>query len=324
LDEVVGPDLREEDFWSAADRSRPGLRAKIRRRRAKDDGRRVREAAPATVAPAAARHAKPSLRARAAAAWASEMAAMRALRSRPVGNGAAAAVPSTTDRRRKTFVMVGAGVAAVALLVAIGDAALRDGPPRQEAAGASADDGTELVSTGSGSASSDDVSDTVPSQIIDGPSAAPPKKVPRASKPAAAPAKATTTTAAPRPASPPTPPPARPTPAPAAPPTTAPRPTVPPTPPTTAPRPAAPKVDQFTATVASSPGGACAPLQWATTFRWATTNASTVAITGLLEPTQSNLSADGSKVVCRAIPTAPLGGWTLTATGPGGSSTATA
>jgi len=83
-------------------------------------------------------------------------------------------------------------------------------------------------------------------------------------------------------------------------------------------------VQSFTAKAASSPGGVCPPLQWATTFTWATTHASTVAITGLLEAPIDGLPGDGSRVVCRLLPTAPLGGWTLTASGAGGSATATA
>ena len=303
VDDVMGPDVGAEDFWAAADRSRSGRRAEVRPGRS-------------------------SLRARAAAAWTAEVTAMRALRSRSTPGAAAASGPAarSADRRKRVVVAV-ACVAALAALVAIGDAVRREGPPREAAAGA--DDGRdgELVSTGSGASSADPTArGTVPSEIIDAPLPKPPVKV-RAEQatPKATAAAATTTTTAPS-----GPKPAAPTPRPPAPatvPTTAaPRPATPPpaAPPTTAPKPPAPRVDSFTATAASKAGGDCPALQWATTFRWSTTAATSVAITGLLETAQRNLPADGTKVVCRALPAGPLGGWTLTATGPGGGTTATA
>jgi hypothetical protein len=299
VDDVMGPDVGAEDFWAAADRSRAGRRAEVR-------------------------PGRPSLRARAAAAWTAEVTAMRALRSRATPGAAAASGPAarSADRRKRVGVAV-ACVAALAALVAVGDAMRREGPPREAAAGA--DDGREgeLVSTGSDGSSADPTAGgTVPSEIIDAPLPEPPVKVRAAQTTPKAAAAASTTTIAPSAPKPASPTPRPPTPA-TVPTTTAPRPATPPpaAPPTTAPKPPAPRVDSFTATVASKAGGDCPALQWATTFRWSTTGATSVAITGLLETAQRNLPADGTKVVCRALPAGPLGGWTLTATGPGGTAT---
>lgn len=89
--------------------------------------------------------------------------------------------------------------------------------------------------------------------------------------------------------------------------------------------PAAPSVDSFTATPAANPGAAgCGPNEWATTFAWSTTDTTSAAITGSGEPAISGLAADGSHVACRFTPSPPSGGWTLTATGPGGTDQATA
>jgi RNA polymerase sigma factor (sigma-70 family) len=103
---------------------------------------------------------------------------------------------------------------------------------------------------------------------------------------------------------------------------TAPTTTRPPT--TTTTRPAAPTVTDFRATLAGSPGGACPAGQWGTSLAWSTTGATAVRIAATTVATASGLPPNGSRVVCRPTPGAPPGGWTLTATGPGGSATASA
>lgn len=87
---------------------------------------------------------------------------------------------------------------------------------------------------------------------------------------------------------------------------------------TTTTRPPAPTIQAFTAAGSPNPDGPCPIGQWATTFTWATTNATSVRITAVGETTQSNLPPDGQRIVCRPGPTPPNSGWTLTATGPGG------
>lgn len=87
---------------------------------------------------------------------------------------------------------------------------------------------------------------------------------------------------------------------------------------------APPRVDAFTATLAGAPDGDCPPGQWATTLAWSTTRATSVRITATTVTTLSGLPADGSTIVCRSGYGAPPGGWHLTATGPGGSTAASA
>jgi RNA polymerase sigma factor (sigma-70 family) len=109
--------------------------------------------------------------------------------------------------------------------------------------------------------------------------------------------------------------------------TLAPRPSTPTTsspPATTTTRPPAPRVDSFTAVAATTPGGSCPSGQWATTLGWSTTGATSVRIAATSVPTVSGLPPDGTRAVCRPTPGAPPGGWTLTASGPGGTTTATA
>ncbi|MCB0971273.1 MAG: sigma-70 family RNA polymerase sigma factor [Acidimicrobiales bacterium] len=95
-------------------------------------------------------------------------------------------------------------------------------------------------------------------------------------------------------------------------------------PPAAPPPPAAPSVDGFSVATPVAPGGACGPNGWPFTFTWSTTDASTVAITTPGEAAISGLPADGSHVACRLTPSPPPAGWTLTATGPGGTDQATA
>ncbi len=140
----------------------------------------------------------------------------------------------------------------------------------------------------------------------------------------------TTTSVAPAPGVPPTtqnallpPGPTPVPPPPASPPPVSPPPVAPPVPPPPT-TPAAPTVDSFTATPAVAPGGACPGGQWATTLAWTTTGATIVSIAAADIAPITGLPADGSTVACRLTPSPPIGGWTLTATGPGGTDTATA
>lgn len=217
------------------------------------------------------------------------------------------------------------------LALLAGAEAVREGSTSDDQAqaetGSNAPGGSSSASPVGGGAD-DEVRPTVPSQIIDAPSSRRPTARPasKATTTTTRPSAATSTTAVPAAGRPGAPGPAPAVPATAVPPTAAPRPAPPATaPPTTAPPPpAAPTVQSFTATPASAPGGACGALQWATTLSWSTTNATAVTITGLLEPTLSALPGDGTRVVCRALPTPPIGGWALRATGPGGTATASA
>lgn len=103
---------------------------------------------------------------------------------------------------------------------------------------------------------------------------------------------------------------------PAAPPVTV----TPPTPTTTAPQRSAPTIGSFTAT-ASGVGSPCAgATQFRTILTWSTTDATSVAVTAS-DVSSTGLPPDGTTVACRSTPSAPPGGWTLTATGPGGSAT---
>ncbi|MGN6694083.1 MAG: hypothetical protein ACTHN0_07890 [Aquihabitans sp.] len=321
-------DQEPSEFWEEAD-ARHGGKDRRRRHRAPRAG-----AAAAAAHPAPAARPPSGIRSRVAAAWAAEASARRALRGRKAGaNGP---VPADRRRRKVAAGIIGA-VALVAVALAVTEASWRDAATTDsaEASGATTDGsgGSDASSASSGSSYDAQTADAaVESEIVDAPRS---RQTTAKSR-----AKTTTTTAAPKsqvadPAAPKlpkpgssgpsAPKPTTPAPATPAPTTVAPPTTAPPTPTTTTPRPpAAPTVQTFTAKAATSAGGACPPLQWATTFTWATTNASTVDITGLLETTQANLPGDGSRVVCRLLPGGPLGGWTLTATGPGGRTTASA
>lgn len=92
---------------------------------------------------------------------------------------------------------------------------------------------------------------------------------------------------------------------------------------TTTTAPPAPIVDSFTAQPLGE-GGSCTVAQWGTRLTWTTTHATAVTITATTVTTLSNQPADGSRVVCRPTPGNPPGGWHLTATGPGGSDSASA
>lgn len=88
--------------------------------------------------------------------------------------------------------------------------------------------------------------------------------------------------------------------------------------------PAAPTVQSFTVANPTAPDAPCSIGSWAFTLTWQTSDATTVAIgTGAGNPT-SGLPPDGTTVICRATPSPPPSGWTLTATGPGGTATASA
>lgn len=315
----TAPDGRgEAEFWNEAD----GAGSKARRRHRAPRKR----PAPAHAATAAApKGAKQRL----AAAWAAETSARRALRGRSAGDG------GPPRRNRKIAAGFIGVVALLALGLALVEANANDGGGSDQAAAESggSGSGTDFVSSGSGSDAEAGTADqpVVESEIVDAPTTTRTgtKKGSKPATPATTAPKAADLPAATVPAPKPsgnTPAPSTPNPATPVPSTVAPTPTTaPPTPTTAAPKPpAAPTVQSFTAKPASSAGGACPPLQWATTFTWATTNASSVTIAGLLEATQANLPGDGSRVVCRLLPTPPLGGWTLTATGAGGSTTAKA
>ena len=96
----------------------------------------------------------------------------------------------------------------------------------------------------------------------------------------------------------------------------------PPAAPTTTAAPA-PTVDSFTAT-ALGEGGSCTNTEWGTRLSWTTTHATSVSIAATTVTTQSGLAPDGSRTVCRPTPGMPPGGWKLTASGPGGTASATA
>jgi hypothetical protein len=332
------PEPDPSDFWEEVEARHSG---KARRRRHRAAGRTTATAATATAAPAASTSSTSTsskipgsgIRSRVAAAWAAEASARRALRDRKAGT---TGPPPSGRRHRKAAAAIVGGLALVALALAVTEANWRDAASTDSAeATAASTDGSGASPASDGSSLDDQTADpVVESQIVDAPRPESTKTTSRAR------AKTTTTTSAPRsvgadPAGPslptpgssgpPAPKPATPAPTTPAPTTATPATTAPPTPATTAPRPpAVPTVQVFTAKAATSAGGACPPLQWATTFTWATANASSVTISGLLETTQANLPGDGSRVVCRLLPGGPLGGWTLTATGPGGTATASA
>ncbi|HWJ63370.1 MAG TPA: hypothetical protein VNS19_15475 [Acidimicrobiales bacterium] len=306
----------EAEFWTEADAARHASKGRARRHRAAG----------------ASAHADRGIRHRIAAAWAAETSARRALRGKAGGDSG----PPSHHKRRIAAGVVG-GLALLAVAVAVTEAALNDGTTSDRAEAESSPTGS-----GSGSGSSDGLASTrgadtgsgeqaaVESEIVDAPSTGRPgtKRPPSKPAPTTTAPKAVTEAADPSLPTPgssgPSPSPASPAPATPVPSTVAPTPTTaPPTPTTAAPKPpAAPTIQTFTAKAASSAGGACPPLQWAMTFTWATSHATSVTITGLLEQTLGNLPGDGSRVVCRLLPTPPLGGWTLTAAGAGGSATA--
>lgn len=325
---TVGSGPGEADFWTEADRKRRGGRAgagRTRRHRMP-----ATHAATATATPSVTARPKRTWRGRLAAAWAAESSARRALRYQPEGT------PKQPGKGRKVVAGVVAVAALIAAGVAVADLLDHDG---------TSDRDTELQSAaglapGSDGADETDAADrddaAVESEIVTATTS--PRRTKAPTKAASTP---TVTPATPKAATPagssgssssgsssgsPSPKPTTPTGSnPVVPTTAAPRPVTPTTAvPTTAAPPARPSVQSFTAKAATSPGGACAALQWATTLTWTTTSATSVSITGLLEQPLSSLPGDGTKTVCRALPGGPLGGWTLTATGPGGNTTATA
>ncbi len=87
---------------------------------------------------------------------------------------------------------------------------------------------------------------------------------------------------------------------------------------------APPVVRRFSAVAATSPGGACPPARWATTLWWSVDDATTATIEAQGVSPLTGLAPSGRRTVCRFSASAPSGGWKLTATGPGGTSTATA
>jgi RNA polymerase sigma factor (sigma-70 family) len=117
-------------------------------------------------------------------------------------------------------------------------------------------------------------------------------------------------------APPPTGPPA---PAPTAPPVTVP-PTQPPPPTTPPPPPALPVIGAFSAT-AQTPPGACTSGGFPYALSWATTGAIWVTVTSPDGLAPVSGGPDGSAIGCALTPSVV---WTLTATGPGGTATASA
>lgn len=89
-------------------------------------------------------------------------------------------------------------------------------------------------------------------------------------------------------------------------------------PPTTAPP--TPTIISFVVTPASTPGGACPAGQWASTLAWRTSDATTVAVTSPAGAAPVAGGPFGTAVGCALTPGSP---WTLVATGPGGSASAT-
>jgi RNA polymerase sigma factor (sigma-70 family) len=108
---------------------------------------------------------------------------------------------------------------------------------------------------------------------------------------------------------------------PTSPPATAPPTTAPPATTTTAPP--APTVGSFTATSLPN-SGQCPAGQFPTNLAWTTAHATSARITANLTDPLEGLPPNGSAVACRTSIGPPPGGWTLTATGPGGSTTASA
>ncbi|MCB0962591.1 MAG: sigma-70 family RNA polymerase sigma factor [Acidimicrobiales bacterium] len=220
----------------------------------------------------------------------------------PPDDGDAAPEEASGGRRRRAVALL----AAAAVLVGVGLALLLlpgDDDPDEVAAVATEAPTSAPATDGAPSSTTTTEAEPPPTMVV----------IPRDGDPPATEAAPTTATTAPADA-PPAPPPSTFTPGAS---TTA--------PPAAPVPPAAPSVDAFTATPAANPGaGGCGPNEWATTFAWSTTDATSAAITGSGEPAISGLAADGSHVACRFTPSPPPGGWTLTATGPGGTDQATA
>lgn len=325
---AVGSGPGEADFWTEADRKgHGGWAASVRpRRHRKTSAHAASVAPPPPAAPAAA---KRTIRGRLAAAWAAETSARRALRYRPEG------APKEPGKGRKIAVGIVAVAALFAVGVAVADLLEHD---RSNSEGADLESAAGLAPGSDSTSEEGPAADTeraaVESEIVDATttprrssstSPASTKKVtpspttPKSTSSASGSSGGSSPSASPSPARPATPTTAVPT-------TAAPKPVTPTTavPATTAPPPAKPTVQAFTAKAAAAPGGTCSALQWATTLTWNTSSATSVAITGLLEQPLTALPGDGTKTICRALPGGPLGGWTLTATGPGGNTTATA
>lgn len=93
---------------------------------------------------------------------------------------------------------------------------------------------------------------------------------------------------------------------------------------TTTTAPPAPVVRRFDAVTATTRGGDCPPARYATTLWWLVDGATTVTIEAQGVGPFTGLAASGRRVVCRFASGPPAGGWRLTASGPGGTTTADA
>jgi RNA polymerase sigma factor (sigma-70 family) len=89
---------------------------------------------------------------------------------------------------------------------------------------------------------------------------------------------------------------------------------------TTAPPVVAPTIASFAVTPPSAPGSPCAPGQWPFSLTWTTTEATSVAITS---PAGVAPVAGGPNGTATGCALSPGASWTLVATGPGGSASAT-
>jgi RNA polymerase sigma factor (sigma-70 family) len=225
--------------------------------------------------------------------------------------------PMAADPRRSRRRLLALAAVVVLVLVVVGLALRPNGDDRVETAtpsttepGTSADDGSEDEAPSTTTSSVDDTT-TTEVGALPAPGSSP-------SSSTTAPPAADATT--PSPTLAPTPPGAGPTTTVAtAPPTTTPRPST-----TTTTRPSPPRILSFTATAATSPGGACPPARWATTLSWRTAGATTVEIRATGVATVDGLPTAGTHRTCRFSPSPPPGGWTLVVTGPGGTIDATA
>lgn len=89
-------------------------------------------------------------------------------------------------------------------------------------------------------------------------------------------------------------------------------------------RPPAPVVRRFDAVTATTRGGDCPPARYATTLWWLVDGATSVAIEADGVGPFTDLASSGRRVVCRFTAGPPAGGWRLTASGPGGTTSASA
>lgn len=89
-------------------------------------------------------------------------------------------------------------------------------------------------------------------------------------------------------------------------------------------RPPAPVVRRFDAVTATTRGGDCPPARYATTLWWLVDGATSVTIEADGVGPFTDLAPSGRRVVCRFAAGPPAGGWRLTASGPGGTTSASA